>query len=127
VLAEVYAADKTQPGKIPDSGIVPLLRKASQRRVDNANQFKRGGRDDLAAKEKEEHELLTSYLPPLLPEAEIDKVLKPIIDGLKATAKPGESKKLMGLVFKSFYSQVDRSNVDSDLVKRRAEALLTGF
>ena len=69
---------------------------------------------------------LTSYLPLLLSEAEIDKVLKPVIDGVRATLKPGESKKLVGLVFKSFYSQVDRSNVDPDLVKKRAEALLAG-
>jgi hypothetical protein len=50
--------------------------------------------------------------------------LKPVVDGLKATAKPGESKKRIGLVFKSFYSQVDRSTVDPDLVKKRADALL---
>lgn len=75
-------------------------------------------------KEKEEHTFLTSYLPSLLPEAEIDKALKPIVSGLKAAAKPGESKKLIGLVFKSFYSQVDRSTVDPDLVKKRADALL---
>ena len=67
---------------------------------------------------------LTSYLPSLLPEAEIDKVLEPIVNGLKATAKPGESKKLIGLVFKSFYSQVDRLTVDPGLVKKRADALL---
>jgi len=75
-------------------------------------------------KEKEEHAFLASYLPSLLPEAEIDKVLKPIVDGLKATVNPGESKKLVGLVFKSFYSQVERSTVDPDLVKKRAHALL---
>lgn len=70
---------------------------------------------------------LTSYLPSLLPESEVDKVLTPIIDELKATAKPSESKKLAGLVFKSFYSQVDRSVVDPGLVKRRAEALLNNY
>jgi len=75
-------------------------------------------------KEKEEHAFLTSYLPSLLPEAEIDKILKPIVDGFKATAKPGESKKLIGLVFKSFYSRVDRSTVDPNLVKKRADDLL---
>jgi len=75
-------------------------------------------------KEKEEHAFLTSYLPPLLPEAEIDKVLRFIVDDLKSRAKPGESKKLTGQVFKSFYSQVNRSTVDPDLVKKRADALL---
>jgi len=124
VLAEVYAADKAQPEKLPDSGIVSLLRKAAQRRLDNASQFEKGGREDLATKEREENAFLAAYLPPLLPEAEIDKVLDPIISGLKATAKPGESKKLIGLVFKSFYSQVDRSTVDPDLVKKKAEAWL---
>jgi len=124
VLAEVYAVDKVQPEKIPNSSIITLLRRASQRRLDNASQFEKGGREDLAAKEREEHVFLTSYLPSLLPEAEIDKVLMAIIHQLKVTVKPGESKKLVGLVFKSFYSQVDRSSVDPDLVKKRAEILL---
>jgi len=68
--------------------------------------------------------LLTSYLPSLLPETEIDKILKPIVGDLKARAEPGESKRLIGLVFKSFYSQVERSTVDPGLVKKRADALL---
>ena len=93
--------------------------------LDNVSQFEKGGREDLATKEKEEHAFLTAYLPSLLPEAEIDKVLKPIVDDLKARAKSGESKKLIGLVFKSFYSQVDRSTVDPTLVKQRADTLLT--
>ncbi|KAF9652996.1 hypothetical protein BDM02DRAFT_2425130 [Thelephora ganbajun] len=123
-LTEIYAADKVQSEKIPDSVIVSLLHKAAQRRLDNASQFEKGGREDLAVKEKEEHAFLTSYLPPLLSEADINKALKPIVDVLKATAKSGESKKLIGLVFKSFYSQVDRSTVDYDLVKKRVDALL---
>lgn len=124
MLADVYAADKVQSENIPDSGITTLLRKASQRRLDNANQFEKAGRQDLAVKEKQEHTFLISYLPSLLPEVEIDRVLRPIVDGLKATAKPGESKKLIGHAFKSFYSQVDRSRVDPDVVKKRTEALL---
>lgn len=82
---------------------------------------------DLAAKEREEHALLTSYLPSLLPEAEIDKILRSIIGGLKARTATGEPKKPIGLVFKSFYFQVDRSTVDPGLVKKRAEILLAEF
>ena len=95
--------------------------------LENASQFEEGGREDLAAKEREEHAFLASYLPSLLPEAEIDRVLNPIVDVLRTTAKHGESKNLLGLVFKSFYSRVDRSRVDPSLVKKRAEALLTNI
>jgi hypothetical protein len=35
-----------------------------------------------------------------------------------------DPRKSIGKVFKTFYAKVDRSSVDPDLVRRRAEALL---
>jgi uncharacterized protein YqeY len=61
------------------------------------------------------------FLPPLLSQAEIDRVLQEAIAECLQDSNP---KKVLGLVFKSFYSKVDKSSVDSDLVKSRASALL---
>jgi hypothetical protein len=62
-------------------------------------------------------------LPPLLPETDIDCLLKEIITEQVALTK-GDPRKSIGKVFKTFYSRVDKATVDPDLVKRRAEALL---
>jgi len=76
----------------------------------------------LADKEKREADILSTFLPPLLAESEIDRVLRDVI----VEHKPeGDSRKALGKVFKAFYSKVDKSTVDTDLVKQRAEVLLT--
>ncbi|KAI0320764.1 GatB/YqeY domain-containing protein [Amylostereum chailletii] len=123
VLAEVYSADKASADqKISSSAIVALLRKASARRVDSATQFIQASRPDLADKEKQEADLLAQFLPPLLSEAEVDRILKQIIEE-QFPQSPKDPRKAIGMVFKAFYAQVDRSAVDPDMVKRRADHL----
>ncbi|KAF9809088.1 hypothetical protein IEO21_07586 [Rhodonia placenta] len=128
VLAEVYAADKA-PGcseLASSSTIFAILRKAVLRRSDSAAEFEKASRPDLAQKEKNEAELLEPFLPPLLSEAEIDRALREVISEQPQLTSDANPRKVMGLVFKSFYTKVDRSSVDADLVRRRAEALLAG-
>ena len=90
--------------------------------LDTADQFNQASRPDLVAKERQEAEFLARFLPPLLPEAEIDRILKRVI-----SEQPSEThvdpRKSIGKVFKAFYAKVDRASVDPDLVRRRAEAL----
>lgn len=54
-------------------------------------------------------------------EADIDRVLNDVI---AQTALDGEPRKILGQVYKVFYSKVDKSSVDTETVKRKAEALL---
>ncbi|PCH43502.1 GatB/YqeY domain-containing protein [Wolfiporia cocos MD-104 SS10] len=127
ILAEVYAADKA-PGRaevVPSSTIYAILRKAVQRRAESAAEFEKASRSDLAQKEQQEAELLQSFLPPLLPEAEIDHVLRDILAAQPQPAGEGNAKKALGNVYKAFYAKVDRSLVNTDLVRERAEALLS--
>ncbi|KAI0930724.1 hypothetical protein AcW1_003668 [Taiwanofungus camphoratus] len=127
ILAEIYAADKapghTQPVSSPV--IASIIRKAAVRRTDAASDFQKASRPDLAAKETREAELLQAFLPPLLPEAEIDRVLRAILSEQPDIADDMNSRKVLGVIFKAFYSKVDRTLVDADLVRRRADALLS--
>ncbi|KZT04624.1 GatB/YqeY domain-containing protein [Laetiporus sulphureus 93-53] len=133
VLAEVYAADKApgSDGAVSSSSILAILRKAVRRRAspfmslaDSAAEFEKANRTDLAQKEKQEAELLEVFLPALLSEAEIDRFIREIIaEQPQLTSEPNK-KRAAGMLFKTFYSKVDRSLVDTDLVRSRAEALL---
>lgn len=145
VLSEVYSADKTQPQPLASSAIISILRKAVARRVSRQNlstttlshylphtsqadaaiEFDKASRPELASKERTEVDLLQSLLPPLLPESEIDLKLQEVITEQGITPGDSDSKKNLGKLFKGFYAKVDRSSVDPDLVKRRADALLT--
>ncbi|KAG5636361.1 hypothetical protein H0H81_008309 [Sphagnurus paluster] len=124
VLSEVYAADKaSEVEKVPSTVIVNILRKAVVRRNEAAIKFTQAARPELAKKELRETEILSKFLPPLLSETEIDQALAQILATLPATA---DRKKSLGVIFKEFYSQVDKSTVDPNLVKRRADVLLIG-
>ncbi|KAG6832494.1 hypothetical protein H0H87_001419 [Tephrocybe sp. NHM501043] len=98
-----------------------ILRKGVIRRNEAAAKFTQASRQDLADKELQEAKILEQFLPALLPEAYIDMALCEIIESLPAAAR---SQKSLGQIFKSFYQKVDRSTVDTNVVKNRAEALL---
>ena len=91
--------------------------------LDSADQFNQASRPDLAVKERQEADFLAGFLPPLLPEAEIDLILKGVISEQLSETQVDPHKSI-GIIFKTFYAKVDRSSVDPDLVRRRAEALL---
>lgn len=123
VLSEVYNLDKVSGSKTSSSAVVGVLRKAALRRMESAAEFTKGGRSDLAEKESREAEIISVFLPPLMSEAQIDHTLKEVLAECPQDSS-SHSRKTLGKVFKAFYSKVDKSNVDADLVKRRAEILL---
>lgn len=140
----MYSADKVSNGKNIDSSAIALLvRKAYARRVcpftlleefiysfrsleqlDSAVQFNQASRPDLAGKEQQEANLLARFLPPLLPEAEVDRILQDVMAEQLSQAQD-DPRKSVGRIFKAFYAKVDRASVDPDLLKRRAEVLLS--
>lgn len=79
-------------------------------------------RSDLAEKETLEAGILSTLVPPMLPETDVDKILKTSIEELHFGDQP---KKALGTLMKAFYSKVDKSLVDAELVKQRADLLLS--
>ncbi|KAI0746193.1 GatB/YqeY domain-containing protein [Earliella scabrosa] len=127
VLSEVYAADKAASGTAPPSAVAGILRKAATRRTDAAAEFTKASRPDLAEKEQQEAAILHAFLPPLLPASDIDRVLTDVLASPEVAdaVTKGPPQKALGQVFKAFYTQVDKSTVDPDLVRQRAQALLS--
>ncbi|KAG6862309.1 hypothetical protein C0995_016007 [Termitomyces sp. Mi166 len=111
VLSEVYAADKAAQDKVPSSTI-----------NEAAPKFAQASRQDLADGLLREAEIIENFLPPLLSDTDIDEALRQAIAALPAEAQPQKSR---GQIFKNFYQRIDRSTVDTSLVKQRADALLT--
>ena len=86
-----------------------------------AGQFASASRQDLADKENKEAHILSQFLPPLLSEAEIDDLLSNILSTLPAGT---DQKRCQGQVYKQFFSKVDKSLVDTNLVKKKLQALV---
>jgi uncharacterized protein YqeY len=81
--------------ELSDEEALSIIRKAVKQRLDSIDQFTKGNRPELAAKEQSELELLKTYLPPELADAELESGLREIIASTGA-----QSKKDLGKVMK---------------------------
>lgn len=84
-----------------DAEAVQVIRKQVKQRQDSIESFEKGGRPELAAKEKEELNVLQSYLPQQMSAEEVARAVRDTIAELKATTKAQ-----MGAVMKALQSKV---------------------
>jgi uncharacterized protein YqeY len=93
-LGYVQIEKKTE--QLSDAEIVAVIQKEAKKRRDSIEQYRNGGRPELADKEARELTLLETFLPkPLSPE-ELEQMVRATIQELGAT-----SKKEMGPVVKA--------------------------
>jgi len=88
-------------GALNDSEALHVVRKQVKQRQDSIESFEKGGRDELAAKEKEELSILQSYLPEAMSPEELAKVVRETIAELGVT-----SRAQMGAVMKTLQAKV---------------------
>jgi uncharacterized protein YqeY len=88
-------------GQLDDAEASQVIRKQVKQRQDSIEQFEKGGRPELAAKEKGELEMLNAYLPKGLNEEEIAAMVRDTIAEVGAT-----SKAQMGAVMKAVQAKV---------------------
>ena len=74
-------------GQLDDAEAMAVLRKQAKQRQDSIESFEKGGRPDLAQKEKEEMAMLNEYLPKQLDAGEITKLVGEAIAEAGATSK----------------------------------------
>lgn len=74
-------------GGLADTEAVGVIRKQVKQRMDSIESFEKGGRPELAAKERKEIDFLTAYLPKPLTEEEINQLVKDAITQAGATSK----------------------------------------
>jgi len=74
-------------GGLADSDALGVLRKQVKQRRDSIESFEKGGRPELAAKERKEIEVLAEYLPKPFGEDELDELVKEAIAQAGATSK----------------------------------------
>lgn len=97
VLSELQKASKE--GEVDD---LAVLRRERKRRLEAARAFRDGGREDLAAGEQAEAELISAYLPAELTDAELQEIVEQAVAGGGAS-----SPKDMGAAMKSAMAAVD--------------------
>ena len=115
-----YAAiEKPGESQLDDAAASQVIRKQVKQRQDSIESFEKGGRPELAAKEKEELEILNSYLPKGLSTDELSALVRETIAEVGAT-----SKAQMGAVMKALQAKVagraDGKTVSQEVQKQLA-------
>ena len=73
--------------QLPDPDAIAVVRKQVKQREDSIEGFEKGGRLELAAKERREIAVLMEYLPKPLTENELEQLVKGAIAEIGATSK----------------------------------------
>jgi hypothetical protein len=98
-----------------------VLASLIKQRRDSIEQFTKGGRDDLVARETAEIGVLETYLPPPIDSAELERTVE------QAVAETGASTtKDIGKVMKAVMSRLAGRPVDGRLVNEMARKKLAG-
>src|SRR6266540_94931 len=95
------AIEKGAQGQLNDADATQVIRKQVKQRQDSIESFEKGGRAELAAKEKEELAILDGYLPQPMSADEISKIVRETITEAGVT-----SRAQMGAVMKALQAKV---------------------
>ena len=87
--------------ELSDAEAVQVIRKQAKQRQDSIESFEKGGRAELAKKEKEELSILNGYLPQPMSADEVSKIVRETIAEAGAT-----SLAQMGTVMKALQAKV---------------------
>jgi uncharacterized protein YqeY len=108
-------ADRTD--KLQDETMIGIIQKMARQRKESIEQFKKGGREDLAEKESKELSILEEYLPQQLSEEDLEKIVS------ESIAQTGAASiKDMGKVMKDVMSRVQGQadgKIVGELVKKK--------
>ncbi len=115
---ELVAKNLKPTDPVDDAMAMAVLKRLAKQRKDSAEQFEKGNRPELAAKELKELAIIEGYLPQQASREDIERVAKAKKEEMNVDAT-GKGK-LMGIVMKEL-----GGNADGGLVKEVVESLFS--
>lgn len=107
-------------GEVTDAEVLDLLAREAKRRTEAAEAYDKAGRDDLAATERSELEIIRRYLPAELGDDELAAVVDEAVAETGASS-PGDLGKVMSAVMPRVKGRADGKRVNA-LVRERLGA-----
>ncbi len=109
ITNELVATKRKPDAELSDEEVLNVIRRQVKQRKDSIEQFRKGGREELAAAEEAEMKVLEAYLPQMMGKDEIKK----IAEAKKAEMNADKSKMgvLMGAVMKELKGKADGADV----------------
>ena len=102
-----------------DARVLAIIEKMIKQRRESAEQYRAGGREELAELEDAEAELLATYLPEPLSEADLDTLIAQTIESTGASAM-GDMGRVMGELKPRVQGRADMKQVSAKVRDRLA-------
>jgi hypothetical protein len=109
---ELVATKRTPQDTLVDEQALAVIKRLANQRKDSIEQFEKGGRPELATKEREELAILQEFLPAQMSSEEIEKVVRAKIAELGDVDK-SKSGQLVGAVMRELKGRADGAEVKS--------------
>ena len=106
---QAYLAEH-RPDDLDDAGATDVLQKQAKMRRDSIDAFKKGDRPELAAKEEQELQLIQTYLPAPMSDAEVRAIVEAVVAETGA-AGPRDMGKVMPKVLAQTKDRADGKKV----------------
>jgi len=120
LLAAIKNFEVEKMGPATDEEIFQIMSKEIKKRQEAIEMYEKGGRPDLAQAEKQEIEVIQSYMPNQLGEEEIRELARKVISEMNL-----KSPKDVGTAMKVIMPQV-KGRADGKLVNKIVSELLSG-
>jgi uncharacterized protein len=120
--AEVAGEEARQ---LDDSEVLAIIRREAKKRAESAEAFAGAGRDELAAQERAEGEVLARYLPAQLSDDELNEIARAAVEQTAAALGERPGPRQMGHVMKNATAAAG-GRADGKRLAAAVKALLTG-
>jgi len=117
-LQKATVADPSKP--LTEAAEQQLLKSLVKQRIDAADMFRKGGREELAVREESERVIIESYLPAAASDDDIDAAIAAAMTETGATTA-----KQMGLVIKAAQAKLAGKTVDGKSLSEKVKAKLS--
>jgi len=107
---ELVVKKRKPSEELNDEDCLSVIKRAVKQRKDSIEQFKKGGREDLAEKEENELKILNVYLPETISQEEIKKIAQIKKEEMKIADK-SKMGMLMGALMKELKNKADGNDV----------------
>jgi uncharacterized protein len=112
VLAALHNAEIAAGGEIDDSGVLGILTKEVKQRRESIEKFRKGGREDLVAREEAQLAFILPYLPQQMTREEIVEAARAVIAEVGARGA-GDKAKVMPVLVNQLRGRADGREINA--------------
>lgn len=125
VIAAAYNVQKAAGRELSDDEVLQVLARAVKTRRESIEAYSAAGRDEAAAREQAEIDIVSAYLPAQLSESEVDQIVKETIDEIGASS-PRDMGKVMAALVPRTRGRADGKQVSAAVARELAARDLAG-